>query len=162
MFQTDSPQLAPSPQSQDDALPLRIKDITAPDFTPVPMTRARHDGWTPQRQVAFLRALSLTGTVESAARMVAMSRKSAYQLRARAGAESFADAWDIALSSGRARMFDAMMETALNGVTTIKLKLGGSIEIERGPDRRLRTSQLKAPQPGEYRFGHGSPKGDKR
>lgn len=165
MFQTDSPPLAPScptHASPDDALPLRAEDVTAPDFTPVPMARVRHDGWSPARQTAFLRALSLTGTVESAARMVGMSRKSAYQLRCRTDAASFAEAWDVALSSGRARMFDAMMESALNGVTTIKLKLGGAIEIGHGPDRRLRASQLKAPHPGALRFGIKSHKGDKR
>jgi hypothetical protein len=147
MFQIDSPALASSLPSQDDDLPLRPEDITAPDFTPVPMARARHDGWAPERQAAFLRALSLTGTVESAARMVGMSRKSAYQLRARAGAESFDDAWDTALSSGRARMFDAMMERALNGVTTVTLKMGGAIEIAHGPDRHMLTAPLKAVQP---------------
>jgi hypothetical protein len=97
--------------------------------------------------VAFLRALAVTGSVATAAKMVGISRKSAYQLRARAEAESFAAAWDIAIDEGRARVFDAMMERALNGVTTLTLRLGGAIEIGHGPDRQLMAAHLKAPLP---------------
>jgi hypothetical protein len=64
-----------------------------PAFDPVPV-RARHDGWTAERQRTFLAALARTGCVRSAAREAKMSRKSAYQLRRRAGAGSFAAAWD--------------------------------------------------------------------
>ena len=132
--------------------PLWHDESIAPAFTPAPLLRHRHDGWTERRQQQFIAALAVTGTVESAAKMVGMSRKSAYQLRARADAKSFAQAWDEALSSGRTRMFDAMMDRALNGVTTFTLKLGGNIDIVHGPDGRLVASQLKAPLPGEYRF----------
>jgi hypothetical protein len=45
----------------------------------------------------FLGMLFETGSVMGACEAVGMSRKSAYQLRARAGAESFAAAWDAAL-----------------------------------------------------------------
>ncbi len=133
--------------------PLWHDESIAPAFTPPPLLRQRHDGWTERRQQQFIAALAVTGTVESAARMVGMSRKSAYQLRARADAKSFAEAWDTALSTGRTRMFDAMMDRALNGVTTFTLKLGGAIDIAHGPDGRMMASQSKAPLPGENRFG---------
>ncbi|HCF24104.1 MULTISPECIES: hypothetical protein [unclassified Novosphingobium] len=118
-------------------LPPRPSDIAAPAFIPVPLSRVRHDGWTVPRQCNFLRALSVTGSVSSAARMVGMSRKAAYALRGRSGAESFAAAWDRALSEGQARAFDWLMERALNGVTTITLRTGGAVEVGHGPDRRL-------------------------
>ena len=120
----------------------------APEFTPVPMARARHDGWTPQRQRMFIAALSATGTVNSAARSVGMTRMAAYNLRKREGAESFGQAWDLAIDSGRARVFDYAMDRALNGVTTLRLRLGGTIDISHGPDKALITTMLKSPLPG--------------
>ena len=69
-----------------------------PPFYPVP-TRTRCDGWTVQRQTDFLGMLAETGSVAGACEAVAMSRKSAYALRAKPGAESFAAAWDAALGA---------------------------------------------------------------
>ena len=69
-----------------------------PDFTPVPV-RARKDGWTPHLQRAFIAALRRTRSISKAARAVGMSRESAYRLRARPGAESFAAAWDSAMAT---------------------------------------------------------------
>ena len=66
-------------------------------FRPVPL-RSRRDGWSAERQCAFLTQLYLTGSVTAAARAVGMSRASAYRLREREGAESFAFAWDRVLS----------------------------------------------------------------
>jgi len=66
------------------------------DFRPVPL-RARHDGWTPDRQRDFIAQIRLTGSVDAAARAVGMRRETAYRLRRRHGAESFAAAWDAAL-----------------------------------------------------------------
>ena len=70
----------------------------APPFYPVP-TRTRRDGWTVQRQADFLGMLAETGSVMGACEAVGMSRKSAYALRARPAAESFAAAWDAALGA---------------------------------------------------------------
>ena len=67
-----------------------------PAFTPVKL-RSRKDGWTPYKQCGFLAALYQTGSVAKAARAVGMSRETAYRLRAREGAESFAAAWDRVL-----------------------------------------------------------------
>jgi hypothetical protein len=117
------------------------------------MLRNRHDGWTPERQRLFIQALALTGQVEAACKMTGISRKSAYALRARPGAKNFCWAWEVALASGRARLFDYLFDRALNGVTTIKLKLGGDVEISNGPDGRLVAGFLKSPLPGENRFG---------
>jgi hypothetical protein len=131
--------------------PDRITTATlladAPEFTTVPMTRARYDGWTPERQLMFIAALSATGTVDSAARSVGMTRMAAYNLRKRPGAESFSAAWDLAIGTGRARVFDYAMDRALNGVTTLRLRLGGTIDISHGPDKKMITTMLKSPLP---------------
>ena len=62
------------------------------------MPRARHDGWTHQRQVAFLRALFLTRCVTAAASSVGMSREGAYRFRRRPLGRPFATAWDRMLA----------------------------------------------------------------
>jgi hypothetical protein len=77
----------------------RPRHIRVPAFSPVPL-RSRADGWTPQRQADFLGALAETRSALAAARRVGMSRESAYRLRRREDAGSFAAAWDAAL--GRA------------------------------------------------------------
>lgn len=80
------------------ARPLRRKVPRVPPFYPVPL-RGRRDGWTVQRQADFLGMLAETGSVMGACEAVGMSRKSAYRLRARRDAESFAAAWDAALGA---------------------------------------------------------------
>jgi len=87
-----------------------------PDFTPVPVTRARHDGWSPDRQRRFVVALRATASVGAAAKLVGSSRTSAYRLRARPGAEGFAAAWDLVLSAARDERFAILFERAMHGV----------------------------------------------
>jgi hypothetical protein len=60
--------------------------------------RYRRDGWTPGRQSDFLGRLAETLNVAAAARHVGKSRESAYRLRGKPGAESFAAAWDFILA----------------------------------------------------------------
>lgn len=69
-----------------------------PFFTPVKL-RARKDGWSPQLQCAFLAELYLRGSVAGAAKAVGKSRESAYRLRAKRDAQSFAAAWDHVLGA---------------------------------------------------------------
>ncbi|MFB0612205.1 hypothetical protein [Aurantiacibacter poecillastricola] len=71
-----------------------------PAFHPVPVT-PRRDGWTPERQAAFIGYLAQTRCVTTAAGMVGKDKTSAYRLRKRAGAEGFAAAWDVALGRGK-------------------------------------------------------------
>lgn len=80
------------------ARPPRRKAPRVPPFYPVP-TRVRRDGWTIARQAEFLGMLAETGSVLGACEAVGMSRNSAYRLRARPKAESFAAAWDAALGA---------------------------------------------------------------
>ena len=60
---------------------MRDSPSSPPDFTPVPL-RARRDGWTAERQRAFIAALRETRRVGEACRRVGMARKGAYQLYA--------------------------------------------------------------------------------
>jgi hypothetical protein len=71
-----------------------------PPFLPVPV-RARADGWTEDRQARFIGLLAETGSVAAAARAVGLSETSAYRLRKRAGAGSFAHAWDAVVEIRR-------------------------------------------------------------
>jgi len=70
--------------------------LRLPAFLPVPL-RARRDGWTPRRQARFIGLLAQTGCVRTAARMLGLSRESAYRLRRHPQAGSFINAWNTAL-----------------------------------------------------------------
>ncbi|WP_295497841.1 hypothetical protein [Sphingorhabdus sp. EL138] len=95
----------------------------------------------------FLVALAALGTVDSAAQAVGMSRISAYNLKKRVGAESFADEWDRALRFGRDMMFDYALERAIYGVTTIKMHLGGAFEFQTDPDVKHLMKVMRVPPP---------------
>ena len=58
----------------------------------------RRDGWTAERQLAFLHALARTRSVVRAAAAAGMSRESAYRLRTRPAGALFAAAWDRTLA----------------------------------------------------------------
>ncbi|MEH6789502.1 hypothetical protein [Parasphingorhabdus sp.] len=93
-----------------------MTDATAfdiPDFIPAPCRR--HNGWTAERQRAFIGYLARIGLVAPAARAVGMSRQSAYALREKTGAESFAEAWDLALEMGLGNAEDHAIARALDG-----------------------------------------------
>ncbi|MDO9368201.1 MAG: hypothetical protein Q7T68_06495 [Sphingopyxis sp.] len=116
---------------------------TCLSFTPVPHRRNRADGWTPEMQANFIRALEAMGSVGQASKAVGMGRRSAYRLRERTGSESFAAAWDCALSMGRMRQFDYLMDRALNGVTTVRILRGGAIDVSGGPDMDIVQAALR-------------------
>ena len=80
------------------ARPPRRKAPRVPAVYPVP-TRGRRDGWTVRRQADFLGYLAETGSVLGACEAVGRSRNSAYKLRGRPDAASFAAAWDAALGA---------------------------------------------------------------
>jgi hypothetical protein len=73
-----------------------------PAFEPVPRKIRRHDGWTPERQRAFIAALAESGNVNAACEHVGMTAVGAYYLRRQPGAESFRRAWEAALDGGAA------------------------------------------------------------
>lgn len=89
--------------------------LPVPDFAPVPRQYYRHDGWTPERQRAFIGALADTGCVRRAAKMVNMAQTNCYTLRRAPGAEAFRRAWDAALDCGLKRLKDIAFERAIEG-----------------------------------------------
>ena len=90
--------MSESPESPPRAAPhsTRLDDLESPEFEPA-YPRRRFDGWTAERQEAFILALAESACVADACRAVGMSQRSAYSLRARADAVSFRNAWDTAL-----------------------------------------------------------------
>lgn len=125
-------------------------DALAPAFTPVPV-RPRHDGWTHARQLLFLRALADSGCVTHAAAHVGRSATSAYALRRRRGAESFRQAWDIALDFAVQRLSDATLSRAIHGVPQPIFYQGQQIGERRVFNDRLAMFLLRQRQP--ERFG---------
>lgn len=105
-------------------------------FTPVPVAH-RRNGWTPERQRRFIAVLTATGVVTVAARAVGKSGTSAYKLRERAGAESFARAWDAAQQMAGDRAFATAIDRAVNGVEVPRYYRGKLIRTERRLDFRL-------------------------
>jgi hypothetical protein len=101
---TDQPLPVPSPDLPSDLL----------DFAPVPR-RYRHDGWTPERQRAFIGALAVTGCVDRAARMVNIAQTNCYELRRAPGAEGFRRAWDAALDFAVPKLKDIAFQRAIEG-----------------------------------------------
>ncbi|HEX8256524.1 MAG TPA: hypothetical protein VF589_02730 [Allosphingosinicella sp.] len=77
--------------------------------------RTRRDGWSPERQQAFILRLALCGCVNASARAVEMQARGAHKLRERPGGESFAAAWDKAFEWGRESRIDHSIERALAG-----------------------------------------------
>ncbi len=94
--------------------PKREDRPPIPAFTPVPR-RYRHDGWTPERQVAFIHALAETGCVDRAARMVNIAQTNCYTLRRAPGAEEFRRAWDAALDFTVPMLKDIAFKRAIEG-----------------------------------------------
>ena len=114
------------------------------EFTPVALTRVRHDGWTPERQRGFIAVLAVTGVVTAAARAVGMSGQSAYRLRGRAGAESFAAAWDLAQDEGFTRALSIALDRGFNGYTVSRFYAGREIAQVHRFDNRMALAALNA------------------
>lgn len=125
------------------------EDSSLTDFGPVPL-RYRHDGWTPDRQLAFIEALAACGCVEEAARSVGMSRNSAYALRRRHDAQAFRLAWDAATDYIVARLSDAAMSRAIHGVPVPIFHAGEQIGERRHFNERLTMFLLRYRDPVRY------------
>ena len=108
------------------------------DFETVP-GRARRDGWTPERQRAFIAELRASRCIDRAARAVGLSRESAYRLRRRPGAESFAAAWDAAMAHAPSRgpgTYSLRVHRALYGTLKPMVRGGQVVAVLHRPDNR--------------------------
>jgi hypothetical protein len=107
------------------------------DFEPVEL-RARHDGWTPERQRDFIEALADTLSVAAAAARVGMSENSAFRLRRRAGDSGFGAAWAAAMRQGIVELVaPTVIDRALNGTIVRRYYHGQLIAEERVYSDRL-------------------------
>jgi hypothetical protein len=100
------------------------------DFTPVPSATRRRDGWTEARQRAFIAALARCGSVSASARQVGKSRRGAYTLRERPGAESFSEAWDVAAEMGAEATRDCVIDRAMHGAWVPIVRRGRIVRME--------------------------------
>jgi ribosomal protein S18 acetylase RimI-like enzyme len=109
---------------------------SAPDFDPVPI-RSRRDGWTAERQRVFIAELRRTRSITGAARAAGMSRVTAYDLRKRPGAGSFAAAWDAAVALAPCRGAghpDMLWHRAFYGVAKPIIRGGKEVGMIVKPD----------------------------
>lgn len=133
----------------DASTPAELEDDgpSALDFTPVPLERVHHNGWTERRQRDFITALAAMGSVRHACRAVGKTRQSAYKLRERPGAESFSAAWDVAISIGYCDAFDRALERAKIGVITPRFYKGKQVGTRHRLDFRLAMAALNGSPP---------------
>jgi hypothetical protein len=116
------------------------------DFVPVPV-KPRRDGWTAERQTVFIKGIAAGLGNSGAARAAGMSRQSAYLLRDRPGAASFAAAWERALEFARSRPLppgSTAYERGIEGVLVPIRKRGGVIGYRRKYDDRVLAMLLRA------------------
>lgn len=134
---SESHALANGPEADEPRPAAETLPALHESFEPVPL-HYRHDGWTPDKQRAFIEHLADTLCPAAAAAAVGMSERSAYALRRRTGAEGFAAAWDAALLRGigeRAR--SRLVDQAVNGRLVRRFYHGKLIAEERVYSERV-------------------------
>jgi hypothetical protein len=152
-FDPAAPEGGPEPSRGGEPPPpsdAEAQDAEPPfDFAPVAL-RYRYDGWTPDKQLEFNERLADCGCVEEAARSVGMSRATAYALRRRPDAQAFRLAWDAALDTAVARLNDAALSRAINGVAVPIFHGGVEVGERRHFDERLTMFLLRYRDPTRY------------
>ena len=118
-------------------------------FEPVAV-RSRHDGWTVEKQFAFIEALAETGVVEEACRRVGMSRTSADKLRRRSDGVHFRRAWEAAIDYSLYRLEEDAVARSRNGVARPIFHKGEQVGEYRHYDERLTMFLLKTRRPQRY------------
>ena len=129
----------------------RLPTVITPDldFEPVPR-KYRHDGWTADRQRAFIAALAETGSVKSAAERINMSPEGAYYLRRQPGADGFRKAWAAALDHGVQRLADIAIDRAIEGTPVPIFWRGEQVGEKRRYNERLMMFILRHHMPDRY------------
>jgi hypothetical protein len=118
-------------------------------FTPVPL-RHRNDGWTVEKQYAFIEALAETGIVEEACRRVGMSRTSADNLRRRPEGVHFRRAWEAAIDYSLYRIEEDAFTRSRRGVARPIFYKGEQVGEWRHYDERLTMFLLRSRRPQRY------------
>ena len=117
----------------------------------LPAPRPRHDGWTVERQGAFLKALAACGCITDACRAVGMSRQSAHNLYNHPRATDFRRAFDAALDSAIPMAVEGgAWERAVKGVPRPIFYKGEQVGEYRHFDERLTMFLLRYRRPHRY------------
>ena len=119
-------------------------------FQPVPV-RPRRDGWTAERQIAFVEKLADTGSISAACKHVGMSRESVRQLRRRPCGRAFRDACEAAVDCGYAELEESAVERSRKGVARPIFYKGEQVGEWRHHDERLTMFLLRFRR--RHRFG---------
>jgi hypothetical protein len=118
-------------------------------FEPVPV-RPRRDGWTVEKQYAFIEALAETGIVEEACRRVGMSRTAADNLRRRPCGVHFRRAWEAAVDYALYRIEEEAIARSRRGVARPIFYKGEQVGEWRHYDERLTMFLLRTRRPQRY------------
>ena len=102
----------------------------------------RYDGWTPDRQRAFLEAIAEGHTVGSACALVGMAQSSAYALRRRAAGAGFALGWRAANLLARDKVADTLLARAIDGQVETLTRPDGETITRHRYDNRLASTML--------------------
>lgn len=102
----------------------------------------RYDGWTPDRQRAFLEAIAEGHTVGSACALVGMAPSSAYALRRRAAGAGFALGWRAANLIAREKVADTLLARAIDGQVETVTRADGETITRHRYDNRLASTML--------------------
>ena len=124
------------------------------DLVPV---KHRHDGWTAERQRAFLAALAETGCVSEACAEVGITPRSAYRLRDRSDAKAFRLAWVHAQTMAVTRLTAIAFERAIHGSTEQFYRDGQLVAERRKPSDRLLMFLLRHFDPVGFGWMEGKP-----
>lgn len=100
--------------------------------------------WSRAKMARFLAELAATHSVAAAARVVGMSRQSAYRLKARLRDQPFDLAWEAAVQSGYDALHQAALDRALNGIEVPVHHKGELVGTRRHYDERLTMFLLSA------------------
>jgi hypothetical protein len=137
---------APSPEaaSDDYASPSHARPGEPADrlaFEAVPL-RYREDGFTPEKQRAYVEALADCGIAREAAARVGLSEQAINRVRRRSDARSFDDACEAAHLFGARRLHSIAYERAVEGTVRGHYYHGERVGEERVYDNRLLTYLL--------------------
>lgn len=107
------PSITPFPRPRLFAVTPEGDDV--PDFSPWKPVRLRANGWSTHDQRLFIHELTRCGSVGMAAKSVGKSPRSAYALREKWGAESFAAAWMRAVRIGVNKIRTCLRDRFIHG-----------------------------------------------
>ena len=130
-----------SPQPADPTNQPHTENAPYAPAAPARYTQ-RSDGWTPDRQRAFLERIAEGATVDEASASVGLSPAAAYSLRRRASGAAFALGWDAAKLVARPIVAETLFLRAIAGQTERVTRPDGEVIERHRYDNRLAMSLL--------------------